>query len=499
MDEDSPIAGTNEGAPVNPNRFCIKLIQAIGIGLIVAGCAAVGPDYHPVSPDAPEQWHAEMDRGLSTARPEPDALAGWWSAFEDRELSRLVEQAASGNLDLQTARARVREARALRGFSQAGLFPTVDARASAAKRRTSESGGTGMESEFYSAGFDAGWELDVFGGVRRSIEAAQADLEASQEELNDVLISLMAEVALNYVDVRTFQARLATTAANIETLENSHNLNRSRYQAGMIDELAVQESVRILETARSQMPVLETGLSSAKNRLAVLLGKPPGELARELEEKAPIPTLPTRVSVGIPAEMLRRRPDVKRAERDLAAQTARIGVATAELYPKFRLAGTIGLEAVNSGAFLEQGSRIWGFGPSAYWNLFDAGAIRQKISAQTARQEQALIRYQAVVLNAHEEVENALIAYAKEQIRRDSLIKAAAAAKRAELLAVQRYQVGLVGFNNVLDAQRALLLLQNELDQSNGTATANLVRLYKALGGGWEYAALAAGPVEPTK
>jgi NodT family efflux transporter outer membrane factor (OMF) lipoprotein len=266
----------------------------------------------------------------------------------------------------------------------------------------------------------------------------------------------------------------------------------------LIDELALQESVRILETARSQMPVLETGLSAAKNRLAVLLGKQPGQLAQELEEKAPIPALPARVAVGIPAEMLRRRPDVKRTERDLAAQTARIGVATAELYPKFRLAGTIGLEAVDGGAFLEQGSRVWGFGPSAYWNIFDAGAIRQKINAQTARQEQAMIRYQATVLAAQEEVENALVAYAKEQIRGDSLVKAAAAAKRAELLAAHRYQMGLVGFNNVLDAQRALLLLQNDLDQSRGTATANLVRLYKALGGGWEYAALATDPVEAT-
>jgi NodT family efflux transporter outer membrane factor (OMF) lipoprotein len=487
-----------EDNPMCHHRFCFQLVISIGIGLVMAGCAAVGPDYRPVTPDAPERWHAEMDGGLIAAPPEPDALAGWWSTFEDRALSRLMEQAASGNLSIQTARARVREARALRGISRAGLFPSVDAGASAARLRSSESGGTGRESEFYSAGFDAGWELDIFGGVRRSIEAAQADLEASREELNGVLITLMAEVALNYVDMRTFQARLTTTAANIKTLENSYLLNQSRYQAGLIDELALQESVRILETARSQMPVLETGLSAAKNRLAVLLGKQPGQLAQELEEKAPIPALPARVAVGIPAEMLRRRPDVKRTERDLAAQTARIGVATAELYPKFRLAGTIGLEAVDGGAFLEQGSRVWGFGPSAYWNIFDAGAIRQKINAQTARQEQAMIRYQATVLAAQEEVENALVAYAKEQIRGDSLVKAAAAAKRAELLAAHRYQMGLVGFNNVLDAQRALLLLQNDLDQSRGTATANLVRLYKALGGGWEYAALATDPVEAT-
>ncbi len=470
------------------------LLPAIAVGLMMTGCAAVGPDYTPIEPDAPERWGAEMAGGLTATQPDTGTLARWWTIFKDPELSRLEDRAVSGNLELQTARSRIREARALRGISQARLFPDVDATAAASKRRTSESGGTGTESELYTAGFDAGWELDVFGGLRRSVEASQADLEASQINLDSVLISLMAEVALNYVDVRTNQAQLTLTRANIKTQEETYKLNRSRNQAGIIDELAVQESLRILESSRSQIPAIETSLAAAKNRLAVLLGRQPGEFAQELVEEKAIPALPVTVAIGIPAETLRRRPDIRFAERVLAAQTARVGVATADLYPKFRLTGTIGIESIDSGDFLEWGSRIWRIGPSASWKVFDAGAIRQNIQVQTARQEQALVQYQQTVLKAQEEVENALVAYAKEQRRRDSLDKAATAAQRAELLARDKYQAGLVDFNNVLDAQRSLIVLQNELSLSTGAATANLVRLYKSLGGGWKYAS----PVEDT-
>jgi len=464
------------------------LLPLIAVGLILTGCVAVGPDYAPVEPDAPPLWSAEMAGGLSATQPDTDTLARWWTIFSDPELSSLQKRAVNGNLELRTAMSRVREARALRGISQAQLFPVVGAAAAASKRRSSESGGTGMETEFYTAGFDSGWELDIFGGLRRSIEASQADLEASQLNLRSVLISLMAEVALNYVDVRLYQAQLALTRANIKTQEETYELNLSRNQAGIIDELAVQESLRILETSRSQIPAIETNLSAAKNRLAVLLGRQPGELAQELAEQKSIPALPATVAIGIPAETLRRRPDIRRAERILAAQTARIGVATADLYPKFRLAGTIGFESIDSGELFDWGSRVWSIGPRASWTIFNAGAIRQNIEVQTARQEQALIEYQATVLKAQEEVENALVAYAKQQRRRDSLAMAAAAAQRAELLARDKYQAGLVNFNNVLDAQRSLLVLQSELNQSTGAATANLVRLYKSLGGGWEYA-----------
>jgi NodT family efflux transporter outer membrane factor (OMF) lipoprotein len=479
----------NSDQPAMSAKGAINLFWlVITMGLLLTGCAAVGPDYTPIKPDVPETWNAEMTGGLSPYPPDLDTLAHWWTIFNDPELSSLEERAVNGNLDLQTARSRIREARALMGISQASLFPTVGANAATSKIRSNESGGTGMEFDFYTVGFDAGWELDIFGGLRRSIEASQADLESSQFDLHNVMISLMAEVAVNYVDVRIYQAQLSITRENIKSQEESYFLNQSRNQAGIIDELAVQESLRILESSRSQIPAIETRLSASINRLAVLLGRQPVEFAQELVEEKAIPALPPTIAIGIPAETLRRRPDIHLAERVVAAQTARIGVATADLYPKFQLAGTIGIESIDSGDLLDWSSRIWSIGPRASWNIFDAGSIRQNIEVQTARQEQALIQYQQTVLNALEEVENALVAYVKEQRRRDFLEKATTAAQRAELLARDKYQAGLVAFNNVLDAQRSLLLLQNELNQSTGTATTNLVRLYKSLGGGWEYA-----------
>ncbi|MBW2688645.1 MAG: efflux transporter outer membrane subunit [Deltaproteobacteria bacterium] len=460
-------------------------IQLFVVVLSLTGCMMVGPDYQPVELAAPEAWHTELQEGLAAGQMDPATLAQWWSLLEDPQLSDLEERAIKGNLELKEAQARISEARAIRGISYARLFPTLDAGAAASKSRSSESGGTGDEINRYATGFDAGWEVDIFGGVRRSVEAAQANLEATQEDLNGVLVSLLAEVALNYVEVRTYQARLETTEANIGALQESYEINFSRNQAGIISELSVQESLRILESAKAIIPGLEAGLDAAKNRLAVLLGESPGSLHKELAERRQIPGLPATVMVGIPAETLRHRPDIRQAERNLAAQTARIGMATADLYPKFHLVGTLGLESIASADLFQSSSQAWGIGPSANWRIFDAGAIRQNIQVQNARQEQALIYYEATVLRAQEEVENALIAYAKEQLKRDSLAKASAAAERTELLARDQYQAGLVDFNNVLDAQRALLILHNELAQSDGIVTANLVRLYKAFGGGW--------------
>jgi NodT family efflux transporter outer membrane factor (OMF) lipoprotein len=457
--------------------------------LVLGGCM-VGPDYTRKEPEAPEQWHAELQGGLTAAQMDPAILARWWGVLEDPLLSSLENRAISGNLDLKEARARIVEARALRGIERAGLFPALDAGAAAGRSRSSESSGTGNEGNLYSVGFDAGWELDVFGGTRRAVEAAQASLEATREDLHAVMVSLLAEVALNYLEVRTFQTRLEASKANIRAQQETYDLNFSRYRAGLISELTVQESLRILASSSAQIPVLETGMAAALNRLAVLLGESPGALHGELAREQPIPALPASLAVGIPAEALRSRPDIRRAERNLAAQTARIGVATAELYPKFRLSGMLGLEAVTSGDLFQSGSRTWALGSGATWNVFDTGAIRQNIQVQNARQEQALIQYETTVLRALEEVENALVAYAKEQTRREALRQASAAAAKAEQLARDQYQAGLVGYYSILDAQRALFVLKDTQAQSDGAVAANLVRLYKALGGGWQQAAI---------
>ncbi|MDY6832700.1 MAG: efflux transporter outer membrane subunit [Thermodesulfobacteriota bacterium] len=459
------------------------------ISLLAGGCAMVGPDYEKVRPEVGKNWTAQMEKGLGASRPDRDVLAEWWRVLDDPVLTALEEKAVQGNLDLQTSLSRLRQARLIRGISESGLYPTLNASGAAQKQRGSESlqtGAGGEEEEYYLARFDSSWELDLFGGIRRSIEAAGAEIEAGRADVRDVLVSLMAEVAVNYIEVRTYQQRLDITRANIRTQEKTYALNKSRYEAGLIDELAEQQSLRNLEATRAQIPRLKSGLRAAKNRLAVLLGQAPGSIDELLAGDKAIPQVPPSVAVGIPAEAMRRRPDIRRAERQLAAQTARIGVATAELYPKFRLSGTIGLEALESN-FLDAQSRFWGIGPGVSWNIFRGGALRLNIDLQTERQKEALLFYKSTILQSLQEVENALTAYAKEQLREESLEKAVTAARRTEFLARDRYNTGLTDFYNVLEAQRALLELEDQLTLSRAEVASNLARLYKALGGGWEY------------
>jgi NodT family efflux transporter outer membrane factor (OMF) lipoprotein len=321
------------------------------------------------------------------------------------------------------------------------------------------------------------------------VEAAEADLQASREELRGVLVSLLGEVALNYVEVRTIQSQLRIAQSNLKTQEETYQLVRWRYEAGLTDKLAVEQARYNLESTRSQIPTLRTGLEEAKNRLAVLLGEPSGRVQKELEEPKSIPVPSLKVAVGVPADVLRQRPDIRRAERQLAAQTARIGVATAELYPKLTLSGSIGLETLSLGHPASGVASLSG-GPKITWAIFKAGAIRQNIEVQSALQEQYLISYQTTVLSALEEVENALVAYAEEQSRLQSLKEAARAAEEAVELAGQKYQSGLTDFGDVLEAQRSLLSLQDQQVRSEGEIASNLVRLYKALGGGWATLAL---------
>jgi len=470
------------------------ITPALGVVMVLlVGCATVGPDYVPPEVSAPAQWNAQLEGGPTAERVDTQTLASWWLTLDDPTLTSLVERAIESNLDLHQARNRVREARARRGISEAGRFPTIDATGSAKWRRTSEETGSGTERDLYAAGFDAGWELDLFGGIRRSIEAAEADLGASEEQLRDVLVTLVAEVALNYVEVRSFQARLSTARANCDAQEETYNLVRSRFEAGLTSQLDVEQAKANLESTRSQIPTLEIGLEQAKNRLAVLLGENPGSVHNELSGREPIPVTSFEIAVGVPADVLRRRPDVRHAERELAAQTARIGVATAELYPKFTLLGSIGFEALSPGKLFSTGAGFYGAGPSVTWTIFDAGRIRRNIEVQNALQEKALLEYEAAILTALEDVENALVAYAKEQVRRQSLIEASQASQRVVDLARSQYLSGLTNFQSVLDAQRSLLSLKGQLAESEGQVTSNLIMLYKALGGGWKPLAPDAG------
>ena len=458
------------------------------IGLIVvtlSGCFAVGPDYKTPDVAVPAEWSKSMHAGVTAAEPDAHALAQWWGALGDPDLSNLIERAAAGNWDLKKAQARVREARARRGIAQAGLFPSLNAGGSAARSRGSEQTGSGEIRDLYRLGFDASWEVDIFGRVRRTVEAAQGDLEASEADYHDVLVTLLAEVALNYVDARTLQTQLEVAEDNFKSQQETLQLVEWRFEAGLVSRLDVEQARGNLENTRAQLPKLRSAIEEAKNRLAVLLGSFPGALERQLGPRKPIPDPPIEVAVGVPAETLRRRPDVRRAERQLAAQTARVGVATADLYPTFSLPGSIGLEALTTHNFFNTANRAWTIAGSFAWPIFQGGAIRQNIEVQNALQEQALNQYETIILTALEEVENALVAYGEEQNRKQALTDATDSAQRAAELARNQYASGLIDFQTVLDAERSLLAFQDQLAQSRGQVTSNLISLYKALGGGW--------------
>ncbi len=473
---------------VAPVRFAsarsLALCLYMGLVLpILGGCVKVGPDYLRPEISVYRDWHTQLNAGPTPGETDAQSLAVWWTALNDPKLSGLIERAVAGNLDLKQAQARVREARARRGIAASDLFPTLDGSGAATWSRTITDAGPDTSGDLYTVGLDAGWELDIFGGVRRSVEAAEGDLQASRENLRNVLVSLLAEVALNYLDVRIYQDRIAVALDNLQSQSATYQLTQWRYEAGLSDELAVQQARYNLENTRSQLPLLRTGLDAAMNRVAVLLGEQPGMVHAELQQPGPIPVPPLEIAAGIPADLLRRRPDVRQAERELAAQTARIGVATADLYPRFTLSGSIGLEFLSLNNPSSTVTLLGG--PRVTWAIFKGGAILQNIELQSALQEQALIQFETAILSALEEVENALVAYTEVQQRRQALSAATEAARIAAKLAEHKYHSGLTDFTNVLDAQRSLLSFQEQLALSNGNVTGNLVRLYKALGGGW--------------
>jgi NodT family efflux transporter outer membrane factor (OMF) lipoprotein len=469
----------------NAGLRLLLLSAALGFGLL--SCRAVGPDHkNPVTVTTPpSEWKTEMSAGLQPAPASEESLAEWWTALHDPLLQSLIERAVQGNLDLRRAEAIIREARARRGVAQADRFPTITTSGLSRFARGSNRTGTAANLGLFAADFDSGWEFDVFGGVRRSIEVADANLESNQELLRDILVSLAAEVAINYVEVRQFQLQLTIAENNLRLQEDTLRQATERYIAGLTTRLDVDQAEYSVAGSRARIPALRMRLEQAKNRLAVLLGQNPGDLSTELRDGAKIPVGPAEIAVGVPAETLRRRPDIRRAERLLAARTAAVGATTATRYPRFFLPGTIGYEFITKGTPLALGNLIGGLGGSALYTIFDSGRIRENIEVQNALQEQALVAYEASILRALEEVENALTAYADEQLRRQSLQVASEAASRAVELVRANYAAGLIDFLPVLESQRSLLSFEDQLAQSEGAVTSGLIRLYKALGGGW--------------
>lgn len=509
------------------------------LGMVVAcavwGCT-VGPNYTPPKYDPGKSFGSIPP--ASTTQPsravaQPIEITEWWATFHDPELTSLIRKAARSNLSLRQAESRIRSARWSRVISGSGQYPTVNlgggylgARGSrnvtfplsafgapsgggggtkAAPASGQPTGGTGagsgsgaplsplgggglpgVETNIYQAGFDAAWEIDLFGGIRRTVEAAEADFQAAVEDRRDVYVTLLAEVARNYVELRQFQNQIRIAQENLKSQRDSLALTEERSRAGVTTQLDVSRAQAQVASTAAGIPSLDAQMHQTIHRLSVLLGEQPSALQEELTRAGTIPGVPDVVPVGVPTDLLRRRPDIRRAERQLASATARVGMATADLYPKLTLIGTFGFDASKFARVADYSSRYWSIGPGISWPVFNAGRIRANIQTYNESQQQALTNYEQTVLQALADVEDALVGYSREQMRRQALNDAVTANRQAVDLATQQYREGVADFLTVLEAQRSLFGAQDALAQSDALIASDLVALYKAMGGGWE-------------
>ncbi|HKE29471.1 MAG TPA: efflux transporter outer membrane subunit [Bryobacteraceae bacterium] len=460
-----------------------------------AGWPKVGPDYHPPKAAVPGSYH-DQSAGATT----DPAVSDWWTTLNDPELTALVHRAVTANLDLKIAASRVVEARAARGASRADLLPNINNQDTAQRVRGGLTSGlfnvdkgpsgassllTPFESNVFQFGFDASWEIDLFGGRRRALEAATADVVAADEARRATLVSLLAEVARNYAELRGFQRRLDITEHNIELQQDSLDLTRVRADAGLGTQLDVERQAAQLASTRALVPVLEAAEIQSIHRIGVLLGEEPGALLHELTEAKPLPAAPPIVPAGLPSDLLKRRPDIREAEARLHAETARVGVARADLFPRFFLNGASGRQSTAlSGVTLGAGN-FFSAGPAVSLPFFTGGKIHANIAAQQQRLDQALAAYQNTILRSLEETENSLTAYGHEKDRRERLLAEVEASRQATSLANEVYTRGLADFLSVLDAQRQQLSAEDDLAQSDTAVVTDLIAIYKSLGGGW--------------
>jgi NodT family efflux transporter outer membrane factor (OMF) lipoprotein len=476
---------------MNPNeqrRSISVLVAAVGLAtMIVSGCM-VGPNYHTPQMAAPPAWVGvgQTTTGqLSVTTAQPAELTQWWRQFNDPMLTSLVEEAVKTNLDLQLAVARLRQSRATRGVALGGLWPAVTG--SGSYQREHVTNVPPPENlNLYQAGFDAVWELDVFGGMRRNVESASANVQAAIQGIRDAQVSLVAEVTLNYMQLRGSQQEIAIAQNNLKAQQHTAEITHKRLAVGFASALDVANADANVATTESQIPVFETAAQQSIYALSVLLARPPADLLERLSPTANLPRVPAQVPVGLPSDLLRRRPDIQQAEAQLHAATAQIGVAVAELFPQFSLTGSVNWQSNLLRTWWTEASRSFGFGPSVSWQIFQGGAIVSNIRVQKALRDQAFITYQKTVLAAFQDVENALIAFAKEQQHHKALHEAVVANRKAVDLSLLLYTEGLSDFLNVAVAQESLYASENALVQSETNIVTDLIALYKALGGGWE-------------
>jgi NodT family efflux transporter outer membrane factor (OMF) lipoprotein len=476
---------------IHQNRLCSVILF---ITFILSGCAKVGPDFHPPKVDVSPNWLGAGDQRVKT---ESSVYRNWWKTFNDPVLDGLINRAYRDNLSLRIAGVRVLEARAQLGVIVGEWYPqTQQASGSLQYNRVSES------SLFASAfpkfdynqaqvGINAAWELDFWGKFRRGIESADASLLAAAADYDNALVSLTADVATSYILIRILEERLRIAHENVEIQKENLKIAQARLRYGVVSELDVEQAKTVLNNTLASIPALETQLQQAKNALCLLLGLPPSDLTNVLAGASGIPVAPPQVVVGIPNDLLRRRPDISSAELQAAAQCAQIGLAKADLYPAFSLSGSFGFLATDVGNshltdLFQWGSRNYFVGPSFQWNLFNYGRITNNVRVQDARFEDLLITYQNAVLKGQREVEDSLVGFLRAQDQAAFLTQSTTAARKALDIAVLQYREGIKDFTTVLVVQQALLNEQNNLASALGNISSNLVGVYRALGGGWE-------------
>ena len=454
----------------------IRTIPAL-LGLCLAACS-VGPDFQQPNEKLPATWSFDKK---STAPADPAALVRWWRKFHDPQLNLLVEQAIEANLDVKIAATRLRQARASRQAAAAPFWPWLSGSGSAQEAHA-ENAGTARS---YHGGLSAAWELDFFGGNRRNLESATARLAAASADLDAARLAMAAEVALTYCQLRSIQDQLKVANRNLVIQQKSAKITHERRGAGFASDLDVVNSDAIVANTQAQLPSLETAARKTAHAIAVLLGKPPADLLGLLDNAGAVPTAAVAVPTGIPSDLLRRRPDIRSAEANAHAATARIGVAVADLFPKFSLNGSINQQSAKLSDWLSPSARVSSYGPSFNWALFQGGSIQANIRVQQALRDEALLAYRKTVLTSLQEVEDAMISGANERKRRASLAEAVTANRRAVDLSTQLYTAGQTDFINVLNAQRSLYQSESEMTLSNLALSTDLITLYKALGGGW--------------
>ncbi|CAN7229747.1 efflux transporter outer membrane subunit [Pseudoxanthomonas sp. LjRoot168] len=459
--------------------------------VVLAGCVTVGPDYV-----APQTAPAALEQAGTVDYVADHPVATWWSQFDDPVLDQLVREALIANLDVRIAVSRVNEARAVFSERRLDLAPHVTMGVEGTRTKQPVEGQGRVETDSYSAGFDAAWELDLFGRVRRSTEAAHADLQAQRNDLQAMQVTVAAEVARNYFELRGTQQRLDVARRILKTLGETQRLTESRFDLGAGSQLEVQSSLARVRAVEADVPLLEAVEGQSRHRLAVLAGKRPGELDSLLAPR-PAPAFAKALPIGDTTELLRQRPDVRAAERRLAAATARVGVATADLFPRVSLRGFIGFLSGGWGNLVNGDNRAWQVTPSISWAAFDMGSVRARLRASEAQADGVAAQYEKAVLGALEETENALLSYAKQQAQLKLRLEQSVAARRAAELAEVRYRAGSSDFLTLLDAQRTQLAADDALAQAEAGVNVGVVAIYKSLGGWGEQDVVPALAAQP--